>query len=229
LADFAIRMPHMQKVSYNVLRDFTWIICLTGYVGGLVVRSDTNLRSLRDFIDFAKAHPRRISVATPGQSTTMHVALLEFARQAGIEFTYVPFRGAAEVLPALLGAHVTAAMASSAWAPHVKSGALRLLATYGSTRTRRWPSVPTLQESGFRIAFDAPYGICGPAGIEEAVTRRIHDAFRSSLADEAVQACLEALDQPVVYMDTATYTDWAAQEYERERRLVTQLGLKAAE
>ena len=73
----------------------------------------------------------------------------EFAQRAGIKLTHVPFKGNADNMQAVLGEHVMAASDATGWGPHVEAGKLRLLATYGSKRTKRWPTVPTLDELGY--------------------------------------------------------------------------------
>jgi tripartite-type tricarboxylate transporter receptor subunit TctC len=74
----------------------------------------------------------------------------------------VPFKGSADLMTALLGGHIIDASDSTAWAPHVESGKLRLLVTFGSKRTRRRPEVPTLDELGYKTVSDSPFGLVGP-------------------------------------------------------------------
>ncbi len=152
----------------------------------------------------------------------------EFAAQAGIQLNHVPFKGNADNMQAILGGHVMAASDATGWAPHVDSGRLRLIATYGSKRTKRWPAVPTLNELGYRTLSDSPFGMCGPKGMEPAVVRALHDAFRKTLEDPAVLAVFDKFDQPVIYLDTEQYTRWARETYEAERATMQRLGLAKA-
>ena len=80
----AFRIPHMQKVSYDTLRDFTWIACLTGYTYGIVVQSESPIKSIKDLVDFAKANPGKFSYGSTGTGTSPHLAVEEFAQKAGI-------------------------------------------------------------------------------------------------------------------------------------------------
>jgi tripartite-type tricarboxylate transporter receptor subunit TctC len=114
---------------------------------------------------------------------------------------------------------------SATWAPQVESGRLRLLATYGSKRSKRWPSVPTLSELGFGIANDSPWGIGGPSGMNAAVVKTLHDAFKGALEDPKVLAMLDSFDQSVVYMNTETYTRWARDDYVAEKTILDKFGL----
>ena len=89
------------------------------------------------------------------------------AQAAGIQLNHVPFKGSADLMQAVVGGHVMSASDSTGWAPYVESGRLRLLATYGSQRTRRWPQVPTLNELGYETVSDSPFGLGGPRDLDE--------------------------------------------------------------
>jgi len=221
------RIPHMQKVQFDVTKDFTWIACLTGYTFGLVVPSDSPIKSIKDLVDYAKANPEKFSYGSTGIGTSPHLAVEEFAQRAGIKLNHVPFKGNADNMQAILGGHVMGASDATGWAPHVESGKLRLLATYGSKRTKRWPNVPTLDELGYQTVSDSPFGVCGPKGMEPALVRTLHDAFRKTLEDPAVLATLDKFDQTVLYMNTETYTRFARDSYVAEKATIERLGLSA--
>ena len=219
------RIPHMQKTQFDTLKDFTWIICLTGYTFGLVVPADSPLKTIKDLVTWAKANPEKLTYGSTGAGTSPHLAVEEFAQRAGIKLTHVPFKGNAENMQAILGGHIMAASDSTGWAPHVESGKLRLLATYGSKRTKRWPNVPTLDELGYQTVSDSPFGVGGPKGMDPAVVKTLHDAFRKTLDDPAVLASFERYDQSVIYMNTEAYTKFARDSFTSEKALIERLGL----
>jgi tripartite-type tricarboxylate transporter receptor subunit TctC len=219
------RVPHMQKVQFDTLKDFTWIACLTGYTFGLVVPADSPIKSIKDLIDYAKANPEKFTYGSTGIGTSPHLAVEEFAQRAGIKLTHVPFKGNADNMQAILGGHTMAASDATGWAPHVEAGKLRLLATYGSKRTKRWPNVPTLDELGFQTVSDSPFGVCGPKGMDPAVTRTLHDAFKKTLDDPAVLATFDKYDQSVIYMNTEAYTKFARDSFAAEKATIERLGL----
>jgi tripartite-type tricarboxylate transporter receptor subunit TctC len=219
------RIPHMQKVQFNTQADFTWIVCLTGYTFGIVVPADSPFKSIKDVVDYAKANPGKFTYGSTGIGTSPHLAVEEFAQRAGVKFNHVPFKGNAENMQAILGGHIMAASDATGWGPHVDSGKLRLLATYGSQRTKRWASVPTLNELGYKTVSDSPFGVCGPKGMDPAVVKTIHDAFKKTLEDPAVLATFEKYDQTVIYMDTPTYTKWARETFAAEKATIERLGL----
>jgi tripartite-type tricarboxylate transporter receptor subunit TctC len=222
-----MRLPHMQKMQFDPLKDFTYIACLTGYTFGIVVRADSPIKSIKDLVDFAKANPEKFTFGSTGNGTTPHLAVEEFAFKAGIKLQHVPFKGNADGMQALLGGHIMAHSDATGWGPHVDAGTCRLLATYGSKRTKRWPNVPTLNELGFDTISDSPFGIGAPKGMEPALTQKLHDAFKKTLEDPAVLAIFEKYDQSVLYMNTADYTKFARDNYAKERVLIEKLGLLA--
>jgi tripartite-type tricarboxylate transporter receptor subunit TctC len=223
------RIPYMQKTpTFDPIADFTYVINLTGYTFGLVVPADSQWKSVKDLVVWAKANPGKFSYGSTGVGTSPHLAVEEFAAKAGIELNHVPFKGSADLMQAILGGHINGASDSTGWAPHVESGRLRLLATYGSKRTKRWPNVPTLNELGYETVSDSPFGLAGPRGMDPQVVRVLHEAFRKALEDPKVLQLLERLDQPVVYMGPEEYTAWAKKTYEAEKATIDRLGMRGS-
>ena len=219
------RLPHMQKMQFDPLKDFTYIVCLTGYTFGMVVRADSPIKTVKDLVNFAKVNPGKFSYGSTGNGTTPHLAVEEFASKAGIELQHVPFKGSSDGLQALMGGHIMAHSDATGWAPHVESGALRLITTYGSKRTKRWPNVPTLTELGYDTVSDSPFGIAGPKGMDPALVRKLHDAFKKTLEDPAVLATFDKYDQTVIYMGTEEYTKFIRDTYAKEKATIERLGL----
>ena len=85
--------------------------------------------------------------------------------------------------------------------------------------------MPTLQELGYETVSDSPFGIGAPKGMDPALTRTLHDAFRKTLDDPAVLATFDKYDQSVIYMDSAAYTKFAAETFAKEKLLIERLGL----
>jgi tripartite-type tricarboxylate transporter receptor subunit TctC len=220
-----VRQPQLQKMAFDPLQDFTYVACLTGYTFGIVVRGDSHIRSMKDLVDFAKANPGEFTYGSPGTGTTLHLVMEDFAFKAGVKLLHVPFKGTAEGMQALLGGHIMAHADSTGWAPHVDAGTARLLATFGSKRTRRWPQVATLQELGYDTVSDSPYGIGGPRSMDAAVTRTLQNAFRKTLEDPAVLSVLDKYDQPMIYMGSDEYDRWMRRQFVEEKVMLERIGL----
>jgi tripartite-type tricarboxylate transporter receptor subunit TctC len=220
-----LRIPHMQKTLFDPMVDFTYVACLTGYTFGIVVRSDSPIKSIKDLVAYAKAKPGEFTYGSTGNGTTPHLAVEEFAMKAGIKLQHVPFKGNAEGMQAILGGHIMSHSDATGWGPHVEAGTCRLLATYGSKRTKRWPNIPTLNELGYDTVSDSPFGVGAPKGMDPAITRKLHDAFKATLEDPKVLASFEKYDQSVIYMNTEDYTKYARETFPKEKKIIEQLGL----
>lgn len=221
------RIPYMTgQPRWNPETDFSWVIHLTEYTFGVVVRADGPIRDWRGLIDFARANPGRLSYGTPGANSTLHITMEQIAGIERVEFTHVPFRGVAENLTNLLSGTVMATADSSGWGEMVRDGRVRLLNTWGRARASRFPDAPTLQELGYDIVSTSPYGIAGPRGMDPAVVKILHDAFEKALKDPAHVAVLDRLDQPVMHLDPAAYADFARRQVETERALIQRLNLR---
>jgi len=220
------RMPAMQqKPQWDPVRDFTWIIRLVGYMGGVVVRPDAPWRTLPELVEYARANPGKISYGTPGANTT-EVQMQRLARAAGIDWVPVAFRGAAPNLQALLAGDIHFSAETSAWADMALEGRLRPLAVWMSERVRRFPAVPTFRELGWDVLGESTYGIAGPRGMDPEIVRTIHDAFRLAVHDPQHLAVLARFDMPVRYLGTEEFANEAVLLMEEARRVVQELGLR---
>jgi tripartite-type tricarboxylate transporter receptor subunit TctC len=223
LAITAFRVPHMQKVDWDPLTDFSYIIGISGYTFGIVVKADSPIKTFQDLIAQAKANPGNVSYGTPGTGTSLHLAMEEIAAKAGVKFLHVPFKGNADSTQALMGGHIMVQVDSTGWARHVDAGTFRLLATLGERRTR-W-NAPTVKELGIDTVSDSPYGLVGPKGMPPAVVKRLHDAFKAAIDEPEHMKTLQQLDQLYWYKSSEDYAKWAAQMFKAERATVERVGL----
>jgi tripartite-type tricarboxylate transporter receptor subunit TctC len=109
----------------------------------------------------------------------------------------------------------------------VQEGSMRLLATFGSQRPKRFAEVPTLKEQGIDVVADSPYGLCGPRGMDPGVARTLHDAFREALFDPAHGAVLDRFDQRILYLDSAGWEAAGRRYVAEEREMLRRIGLLA--
>lgn len=219
------RLPHMQKMSFDPVADITHIVCLTGYTFGIACTADAPFKTLKEMVAYAKANPGKLEYGHTGTGTTPHLAIEEFSDKAGIQLNPIPFKGSAEIMQAILGGHIRVMSGTTEFAPHVQSGKLRLLATLGSKRNKAFPDVPTVKESGWDTITESPFGIGGPKGMDPGVVKVLHDAFRKTLEDPAVQATLDKFFMPTIYMSTADYTAYAERTFKAEKATIDRLGL----
>ena len=221
-----LRVPHVSKIDYDPLTDITWIIAVADYLSGVVVRADAPWKTWQDFVDYAKANPRKVSYATTGVGGSQHLTLSEIGRRLGIDWVMVPYRSSPEASNALLAGEVHASAGSGGWAQFVQDGRMRLLVATGD-KFQRWPDVPTFTELGYGISTRAPFGIGGPKGMDPKIIAVVHDAFRQALKDADFLKTLERFEMNTAYMSGVDYLRWARERNVFEKAAVERLGLKA--
>ena len=222
-----LRLPHMQKTQWDPIKDFSFIIGLSGYTFGFTVRADSPYKTFNEYIEAARKAPHKIDYGSTGTGSSPHLLMEEVADKAKVELTHVPFKGNADLMQALLGGHVMAQSDATGWDKFVDNGQMRLLVTFGEKRTKRWPSVPTAKELGYGVVSSSPYGLVGPKGMDPAVVKTLHDAFKKALDDPKNQEVMEQLNQDVWYRNSDDYAKWARETFVKEKPLIERLGLAA--
>jgi len=220
------RFSQLGSVHLDPRKDFSYIARTSGQTFGIAVLPSSPFKTLKDFVDTAKAKPGQVTYAHAGVGGATHVGMEEFASAAGIQLNQVPYKGGAEALNAVLGGHVDALADSSSWAPHVEAGKLRLLATWGEQRTPRFKDTPTLKDLGYNVVVDAPNGIGAPQGLDPAVLAKLREAFRQAVASPEFKAVTGRIDAPVMYLDGPGYEKYVGEVYQKETMLIEKLKLR---
>jgi tripartite-type tricarboxylate transporter receptor subunit TctC len=221
------RFPVMKdkKVTWDPLKDFSYIIHLTGYTFGITTKADGEFKSWQDVVKYAKANPGKVTYATPGAGTSLHLGMAMIADAAGIQLTHVPFKGGAETNAAVLGGHTHLQADSTGWRPLVEAGQLKLLALWTEKRSKFWPDTPTLKELGYPFVFDSPWGFAGPKGMDPAHVQKLHDAFKKALDDKGVQDLMDKYVMVPRYADQKGYVEIVKQVMADEKAALSKLGL----
>ena len=222
-----LRVPHMQKVPWDPLKDFSFILGVSGYTFGFTVRADSPYKSFNEYIEAARKSPGTIDYGSTGIGTSPHLLLEELTGNAKITLNHVPFKGNADLTQALLGGHVMAMSDATGWDKFVDGGQMRLLVTFGDKRTKRWPNVPTAQELGYNVVGNSPYGLVGPKGMDPAIVKTLHDAFKKAMDDPKHIELLAQLNQDAWYRSGDDYATWARETFARDKLLIDRLGLAA--
>ena len=219
------RLPLMQEVSWDPSKDFSYIVHLTGYTFGVTTSAEGPFKTWKDVIDYAKANPGKVTYATPGTGTSLHVGMEQIAAMAGIKLTQVPFKGGAETNAAVLGQHTMLQADSTGWKPLVDAGKLRLLMVWTAVRSPNYPDAPTLKELGYPMVYDSPFGIAGPKGMDPKIVAKLHDAFKKAVEDPAVIATLAKYDMVPNYKNTEDYKKFVVEVTDSARRVAGSDGL----
>jgi tripartite-type tricarboxylate transporter receptor subunit TctC len=163
-----------ENLPYDAQRDFVPVTQLGLTVLAMVVPTSLNLKTLRDFIAYAKANPRKISFASFGNGSTSHVYGEMLKGAAGIEMTHVPYKGAGPAVQDIMAGHATTGIHDlGSVSPHVASGRLVALAVTGPKRWPLLPEVPTFAEAGFALDIAGWNAIHAPAGTPRPIVERM--------------------------------------------------------
>lgn len=219
------RLPYTTNVNWDPVKDLSYIINITGYAFGVVVPADSPLKTWAHFVAWAKANPGKLTYGSTGTLTSPHLTMEDIANKAGIELSHVPYKGSADLMQSLLGGHIMAAADSTGFAPHVQSGKLRVLCTWGDKRLSKFPDVPTLKELGIPIVQTSPYGLAAPKNTPPAVIKRLHDVFKQAMEMQNHRDILAKYDQELIYMSSADYTKFAQTTFLKEKAIIERLGL----
>ncbi|HSW06710.1 Bug family tripartite tricarboxylate transporter substrate binding protein [Aquabacterium sp.] len=220
------RFSQLGTVQIDPLKDLTYLARTSGQAFGIAVRTDAPWKTLKEFVAAAKADPGKLTYGSAGIGGATHVGMEEFALAAGVQFNHIPYKGGAPALQDLMGGQIDALADSSSWAPHVKAGKLRLLATWGEKRTQDFPQTPTLREQGFDVVVDAPNGIGAPKGLDPAIERKLREVFKAAAASPEFTSACDKIDAPLMYLDGPDYEKYVAATYKKETVLIERLKLK---
>ena len=181
--------PTMEKVAYDVARDFAPITLVATVPEMLVVASSVPARDTKELVALAKAEPGKLNFASAGTGGITHLAGELFKLTAKIDIVHVPYRGAAPAINDLLGQQVQMAFLDlPVILPHIKAGTLRAIALGAKERVPTAPDVPTTAEVGMPdILIENWYGMIAPAATPPAIVAALNRVATEAMTDPAVK------------------------------------------
>jgi len=196
-----IATPHLLKLPYDPLKDFTYIMQYSRFLGGLCVKSDSPIKTLDDFISYAKAHPG-MSYASSGKNTQQHLAAEHFAKCKGLNIKHVPTGGGAESVTMFLGGHLDFLAGSGSHLPYVKQGLWRMLLVYNTdVRDPNYPDIPTLKELGCGDVPANSMVVVAPKGTPAAISKKLVETFKKVTDGPEFQKVLAQNNLPYDFKD----------------------------
>ena len=204
------KMIGLLDLSY---KDFDLIALLNRSPAGFSVKADSQFKTLKELMDYAKANPGVVTVGHAGPGQPWHLSAALLASTHGVKFTFVPFDGAAPTRVALVGGHIT--MASSGMDEMLqfyKTKQLRFLAAVMSTRNPFFPDVPTVAEAGYPIEnpiFDWR-GLAVAKGTPPEILTVLRDGFRKASQDPEYLKLMDELTLPQAYMEYDKFGEFLA-------------------
>ena len=190
--------PATRKLPYDPIKDFTAIGMIGGTPNVLVVNTALPVNNLKEFVEYLRKNPGRVSYGSAGAGSLTHLTMELFKQQVNSFMVHIPYRGIAPAFTDLIGGQTQAMFPGLAAAiPHIRSGRVRPLAVTGLKRHPQFKDLPTLDESGFK-GFNALqwYGVVGPAGLPAPIVKQLNESLNSVLAapDLREKLSVEAID-----------------------------------
>lgn len=219
--------PHLYKeMSFDPRKDFTSISMLGTSTIVLEVNPKLAIKTVSEFIDYAKQNPDVIYGAA-GTGTSMHLAGVLFGQMTGTKLSHVAYKGSAPALTDILGGTITVMFDNlPASLPHIKAGKLTALAVAGSKRNPQLPDIPTIQEAGVAgYAVDPWFALYGPANMPAEVVAKLNKAFTKALSSAEVKETLEKAGFSPEGSTSEALKALSDSEYERWGGIVRNAGL----
>jgi len=185
---------HLYKhLPYDTLKDFTGIGLLSAQPGALTVHPSLPVRTTKEFIALAKAHPGEILYSSSGNGSAPHLQMALLISMAGIKLIHVPYKGGAPQVTALMAGETQASFATIGTViNHIRAGKLRPLGVGSAQRTKTLPDVPTISESGVPGYEMNPWiGMFAPAGTPKSIIDKLNASINKALAMPDVQQKLD--------------------------------------
>ena len=217
--------PNFQTLTYDAAKDFTYLFQFLVSAQPLFVKGDSPHRNWQDFVAWARANPGKLNWSTAATNGGPHIATEAAFRHLGITATYVPYKGGADAITALLGGQIDALVAAE-FPPFVASGQARLLVESGPDKLADFPGLPTYKELGYPLSVPIFYGIAGPAGVAADVIAQWEEAAQDMMKTPAYRELMVKLKSTASYQGHRDFSATLISVQREMARLIPALGFK---
>ncbi len=217
------------KLSYDAEKDFVPISMVGVTPNMLICNTNQKSRTVQELVAECRANPGKVSFASAGGGSAQHFALEMFKLQAKVFALHIPYRGSGPALTDLIGGQVNYCFETMTSAtPHVKGGRAIAIAQTRLKRAKGHPTVPTMDESGFK-GFEATvwYGLMGPGKMPQAMAQRMNEDINTVLAMSDVQEKMEQFGAEDGGGSIPKFADFIKAEQQKWAMVAKQAGVKA--
>jgi tripartite-type tricarboxylate transporter receptor subunit TctC len=187
----AVNATLYERLNFNFIRDIAPVAGIDRETLIMMVSPSLPVRTVAEFIAYAKANPGKINMASGGIGTSSHMAGELFKVMTGVDMTHVPYRGgAAPATTDLLGGHIQVFFGGAGASAYIKTGSLRALAVTNATRWDGLPDIPTVGEFVPGYETSQWYGLCAPKNTPTEIIDKLNKEINAALADPGMEARL---------------------------------------
>jgi tripartite-type tricarboxylate transporter receptor subunit TctC len=224
----AINATLYEKLNYDFLRDIAPVAGLIRFPNIMEVNPSVPVKTVPEFIAYAKANPGKINYASSGNGSTIHMSAELFKMMAGVDMVHVPYRGGAPALTDMLGGQVQVMFDNLPTSlEHVTSGRLRPLGITSATRAALLPDVPTVADAVPGYESSAWYGVGAPRSTPVEIIDRLNNEINAILAEPKVKTRVAEMGATEVAGSPADFGKLIAEETEKWGKVVKFSGAKA--
>ncbi|HZP79271.1 MAG TPA: tripartite tricarboxylate transporter substrate binding protein [Pseudolabrys sp.] len=216
------------SMPFDGVKDFSPIAMLAYVTNTMVIHPSIPAKTVQEFIDYAKANPGKIAYASAGAGSTNHLCGALFEKMTGVQMVHVPYRGGAPAVTGTVGGQCQLFFTAGTQSlPHVKSGALRLLAVTEGKRSELLPDVPTVEETvpGFEMA--VWYGAFGPAGMPRDIVSKLNSEISRILFLPEVKQRMADIAVEVAKSTPEELGALTRKDADKWGRIIKELGITA--
>jgi tripartite-type tricarboxylate transporter receptor subunit TctC len=223
----AVNARLYDKLNYNFIRDIAPVASISRQTLALEVTPSLPIRTVPDFIAYAKANPGLLTMASAGNGTTPHVAGELFKMKAGIDLIHVPYRGGAPALTDLIGGQVHVSFADIASSiEYVRAGKLRALGVTTTARSEALPDLPPIAEYLPGYETSGWFGIGVPKNTSAEIIGKLNKEINAGLANSKIRARYAELGAAVFGGSAADFGEFIVQETEKWGKVIKAAGLR---
>ena len=217
------------KLAFDPLKDLAPVTLVGVVPNVLMVHPAVPVKSVRDFVAYARANPGKLNFTSPGAGTTQHLVGELFKLAAGIDMVHIPYKGGGQAQADVVGGQAQSLFNVVPTAlPMIRADKLRAIAVTGQTRSEALPEVPTMIEAGFPGVTAVTWnGILAPAGTPREIVARLNAAMVSVLRTAEMKELLAKLGQEVAWSTPEEFAQFLRDETEKWRKVIAAAGLKA--
>ena len=223
----AINATLFEKLNHNYLRDIAPVAGINRFPNVMEVNPSVPAKTVPEFIAYAKANPGKLSMASSGAGSTIHMSGELFKMLTGISMTHVPYRGSAPALTDMISGQVQVMFDNIPTSiEHIRAGKLRALAVTGTARSDLLPDVPTVADFIPGYEASAWYGLGAPRGTPPEIIEKLNTTINAVLADPAVKKKFADMGATLIMSSPADFGKYVADETEKWGKVIKFSGAK---
>ena len=223
----AINASLYEKLNHNFMRDIAPVAGVNRFPNVMEVNPSLPVKTVPEFIAYAKANPGKLNMASSGPGSTIHVSGELFKMMTGVNMVHVPYRGSAPALTDMIGGQVEVMFDNIPTSiEHIRAGRLRVLAVTGTTRSNLLPDTPTVADFVPGYEASAWYGIGAPKNTPAEIVSKLNATVNAILADSAVKGRFDSMGATLITGSAAEFGKYVAEETEKWAKVVKFSGAK---